>query len=99
MEVTPEAREKLREFLDDYGDGGFVRVSRLVAGGGCCARISLGVALDEDRDEENDLAFTLDGLPVVIDKNLHTTFPDIRIAFDEDNGIVVSQGQGLEADK
>jgi Fe-S cluster assembly iron-binding protein IscA len=92
MEVTQEAREKLREFLDDYGDGGFVRVSRLMTGGGCCAKLSLGVALDEDRDEENDLAFTLDGLPVVIEKNLHAAFPDIRIAFDENDGIVVSPG-------
>jgi Fe-S cluster assembly iron-binding protein IscA len=92
MDVTPEAREKLRKFLDDYGDGGFVRVSRFVTGGGCCARISLGVSLDDERNEEEDLAFTLDGLPVVIEKSLYAVFPDIRIAFDEDNGIVVSQG-------
>jgi Fe-S cluster assembly iron-binding protein IscA len=92
MQVTPEAREKLREFLDDHGDGGFVRVSRLITGGGCCARISLGVSLDEGCDEENDFVFTLDGLPIVIEKSLHAASQDIRIAFDEDDGIVVSHG-------
>ncbi|MDR3299217.1 MAG: hypothetical protein LBU43_04260 [Candidatus Accumulibacter sp.] len=91
MEVTQNAREKLREYLDDYGDGGFVRVARFVTGGGCCAKLKLGVTLDEDRDEENDLLLTFDGLPVVIEKSLHAALPDIQIAFDEEEGIVVSE--------
>ncbi|MDR0563779.1 MAG: hypothetical protein LBG78_02425 [Azoarcus sp.] len=93
MEVTKEAREKLAEFLVDYGEGGFVRVARLLTGGGCCAKLKLGVSLDEERDEENDLFFSLDGLPVVINKSPHETIQDIRIAFDEDEGIVVSAGE------
>ena len=32
MKVTPEAREKLQEFLQDYDDG-FVRVARLASSG------------------------------------------------------------------
>jgi Fe-S cluster assembly iron-binding protein IscA len=90
MEITQEAREKLREFLEDYGDGGFVRVSRLVSGGGCCAKLTLGVSLDDERNEEEDLLFTVDGLPVVIDKSLYAAIPEVEIAFDEDSGIVVS---------
>ncbi|MDR3158588.1 MAG: hypothetical protein LBU11_06185 [Zoogloeaceae bacterium] len=90
MKITPEAREKLREFLEDYGEGGFVRVARLVTGGGCCAKLSLGVSLDEDRHEEEDLLFTIDGLPVVIEKSLHAAIPEVEIAFDEERGIVVA---------
>jgi Fe-S cluster assembly iron-binding protein IscA len=92
VEVTKEAREKLLEFLEDYGDGGFVRVARLVTGGGCCANIRLGASLDEDHDEEKDMLFTLEGLPVVIEKSVHAAFSEIRIAFDENDGIVVSSG-------
>jgi len=89
MEITQEAREKLREFLEDYGDGGFVRVSRLVSGGGCCAKLTLGVGLDDERNEEEDLLFTVDGLPVVIQKSLYAAIQELEIGFDEDRGIVV----------
>ena len=33
MQVTPEARQKLLEFLEDYDDG-FVRVAKIATGGG-----------------------------------------------------------------
>ena len=49
MKITREAHDKLLEFLEEYGDGGFVRVSRLVTGGGCCAKPSLGVSLDDEQ--------------------------------------------------
>ena len=91
MQVTPEAREKLRDFLEDYGDG-FVRVGRLATGGACCAKLTLGVTLDEDKDEENDLAFSIDGLPVVIDKALHDSLTEVLVAYDPEKGIVVSAG-------
>ncbi|MDR1935594.1 MAG: hypothetical protein LBS49_08455 [Candidatus Accumulibacter sp.] len=97
MEITPEASEKLREFLDDYGNGGFVRVSRLVTGGGCCAKLSLGVSLDDEHHEDEDLLFTIDGLPVVMEKSLHAAIPEIEIAFDEDIGIVVSDKNAAPA--
>jgi Fe-S cluster assembly iron-binding protein IscA len=97
MKITREAHEKLREFLEDYGDGGFVRVSRLVTGGGCCAKLSLGVGLDEERNEEEDLLFTIDGLPVVIGKSLYAVIPELEIAFDEERGIVVSGKSAVEA--
>jgi Fe-S cluster assembly iron-binding protein IscA len=93
MHVTPEAREKLREFLRDYDDG-FVRVARVTTGGACCAKLTLGVTFDEERDEANDLLFTIDGLPVVIEKDLHESLPDVFIAFDREKGIVVSREAG-----
>jgi Fe-S cluster assembly iron-binding protein IscA len=97
MKITQEAREKLLEFLKDYGNGDFVRVSRLLTGGGCCAKLSLGVALDDERDEKEDLLFTVDGLPVVIGKSLYAAIPEIEIAFDEERGIVVSGKSAVEA--
>ncbi|MDR1163217.1 MAG: hypothetical protein LBM17_05195 [Candidatus Accumulibacter sp.] len=96
MEITREAHERLREFLDDYGNGGFVRVSRLVTGGACCAKLSLGVSLDEERNEEEDLLFSIDGLPVVIEKSLYAAIADVVIVFDTDRGIVVV-GNGRNA--
>jgi len=33
MQITPEAREKLLEFLVNYDDG-FVRVAKIATGGG-----------------------------------------------------------------
>jgi Fe-S cluster assembly iron-binding protein IscA len=95
MKVTQEAREKLREFLEDYGDGGFVRVSRLVSGGGCCAKLNLGVSLDDERNEENDLFFAIGDLPIVIEKNLHAALPEIEISYDEDRGIIVSNNNAV----
>jgi Fe-S cluster assembly iron-binding protein IscA len=97
MKITQEAHEKLREYLEDYGNGGFVRISRLVTGGGCCAKLSLGVGLDEERNEEEDLLFTIDGLPVVIGKSLYAAIPEIEIAFDEERGIVVFDKSAVEA--
>jgi len=96
MEISREAREKLAEFLEDYGDGGFVRVARLVTGGGCCAKLSLGVSLDDEKNEAEDLVFSLDGLPVVIDKSLHAALPEIEIAFDAERGIVVNAQSAAE---
>ena len=89
MNITPEAKEKLREFLQDNDDS-FVRVANVPIGAGCAAKFSLGVTLDEDKDEDNDLTFTFDDLPVVIDKDLHESLGDLVIGFDPDKGITVS---------
>lgn len=91
MDIAPEAREKLAQFLQDYDDG-FVRVARLATGGACCARLTLGVTVDEEKDEDNDLSFSVDGLPVVIEKGLYESLKDIRIGFEPDSGITVSAG-------
>lgn len=90
MKITLEAKEKLEEFLRDYGNGGFVRVAHLSSGGGCSAKLALGVTLDEDKDDEADLAFSLDGLPVVIEKTVYETLKDCSIVLDNEKGITVS---------
>ena len=89
MKVTQEARERLEEFLQDYNDG-FVRIARLTTGGACCATLTLGVTLDEEKDEDNDLSFSVDGLPIVIEKTLLESLKDVAIAFDSEKGITVS---------
>ena len=89
MKLTPEAKEKLEAFLQDYDDG-FVRVARLATGGACCTKLTLGVTLDEEKDEANDLSFSVDGLPVVVEKELYESLKDVCIAFDPDKGITVS---------
>jgi len=89
MDITPEAKEKMKEFLQD-NDESFVRVANVPIGSGCAAKFALGVTLDEDKDEDNDLTFTFDGLSVVIDKDLHESLGDLLIGFDPDKGITVS---------
>lgn len=89
MQITPQAKGKLAEFLEDYNDG-FVRVARMTKGGSCCATLVLGVTLDEEFDDDNDLRFDLDGLPVVIEKSLNESLENVNIAFADDQGIVVT---------
>lgn len=89
MIITPEAREQLLKFLQDC-DESFIRVGRQALGGGCSVKLSLGVTLDEDFDEEDDLKLDIDGLPVVIDKNLAEAMERARISFEEGKGVVVS---------
>lgn len=88
MKVSAEAKKLLSEFLEDNEEG-FIRVGRVTVGGGCCAKILLGVSVDEDFNEEDDLKFEVDGLPVVIEKSLNEQLKDISIEVDPDSGIVV----------
>ena len=48
------------------------------------------MTLDEDKDEDNDLTFTFDGLSVVIEKELYATIKNPVIGFDADKGITVA---------
>ena len=48
------------------------------------------MTLDEEKDEDNDLSFSVDGLPIVIEKNLYESLKDVTIAFDPEKGITVS---------
>ena len=89
MNITPAAKEKLVEFLQDYDDG-FVRVGRLTSGGACCAQLTLGVTLDDEKDEDNDYAFSVEGLPVVVEKDLYDSLKDSVIDYDQSKGITIS---------
>jgi Fe-S cluster assembly iron-binding protein IscA len=89
MNITPGAKEKLKEFLQD-NDGSFVRVAKISCGAGCGAKTSLGVTLDEDKNEADDLAFTFDALTVVVEKELYASLKEPVIDFDADKGITVS---------
>lgn len=92
MHITPEAREKLKEFLEDC-DGSFIRVGRQTVGGGCSLKISLGVTLDDAFDENDDIKLDVDGLTVVIDKNLREPLESAVISLEEGKGITVSCGR------
>lgn len=92
MRITPEACENLRNFMQNH-EGGFVRVARLTTGGACCARLTLGVTLDEERDAENDLLFTVETLPIIIEKDLYSSLADVCISFEQEKGIIVSHNE------
>lgn len=92
MRITPEAKEKMAEFLEGC-EGAFVRVGRQVSGGGCSVKLSLGVTLDDVFDEQDDIRQDIDGLTVVIDRKLQDSLRDAVILFEEGKGIVVSCGK------
>lgn len=48
------------------------------------------MTLDDTFDEEDDLRLEIDGLPVVVDKALHTSLENAVITVEPDKGIVVS---------
>ncbi len=93
MTISPEAQAIFREMLADYDEGAFLRVGQIPCGGGCCgARLIFGVTIDEDFSEEGDARLDVDGLTVVMDKNLLCEADAISITVDPEKGVVVSRG-------
>lgn len=89
MQISPEALAAMRDSLEGYDDG-FIRVNQMTVGGGCCSKLILGVTLDEEFNDEDDLRFEEEGLPIVIEKRLYDTLKDLRINLDPEEGIVVT---------
>ncbi|WP_027176528.1 MAG: hypothetical protein ACEB74_15035 [Desulfovibrio aminophilus] len=89
MRITPEAKEKMIEFLDGCGDS-FIRVGRQACGGGCSVKLNLGVTLDDAFDEKEDMKLDIDGLTIVVDRILYESMRDAVISIEEGKGIVVS---------
>ena len=91
MIISPEAKNVFQEMLES-SDEGFLRVGQITAGGGCGAKILFGCSIDEEFNEEDDVRFDVDGIPVVMDKNLAGEFDTISISIDPEKGVVVSRG-------
>ena len=60
--------EKLRGMLADEDEGVCVRLREYKVGGGCHAKIVLGLGMDEP-DEEEDVQTEIDGIPFVAEKD------------------------------
>ena len=88
MKISAEAKTFLRDAL--YDDECFVRVGQITVGGACCAKLILGVTIDEEFDEDEDIRQEIDGLPVVISRQLNDTLKDISLDFVPDKGVVVN---------
>ena len=89
MKISAEARTCLAEFLEDAEDS-FIRVGQTTVGGGCCSRPILGVSIDDEFHEDDDLRMDVDGIPVVIDRHLNERLGEISIDVDPDKGIVIN---------
>lgn len=89
MQISSEALDAMRDSLEGY-DNGFIRVSQMAVGGGCCSKLLLGVTLDEEFNDEEDIRLEEGGLPIVIEKQLYNTLKDLRINLDPEEGIVVT---------
>lgn len=89
MKISAEARTCLAEFLEDAEDS-FIRVGQTTVGGGCCSRLILGVSIDDELHEDDDLRMDVDGIPVVIDRHLNERLGEISIDVDPDKGIVIN---------
>lgn len=88
MKISPEAKIFLAEFLED-NEGGFLRISQITVGGGCCAKLVLGVSIDSEFNANDDLKLDIEGLLIVIEKDLHKRFNDISIEISPESGLVV----------
>ena len=88
MIVSNEAKKYFEEFLSDY-DEGFIRVGRICVGGGWSSKIILGVSIEEDFNDDDDIRIEIGGLPFALDKSLSNIADKIRIEVDPDKGIVV----------
>lgn len=88
MNIVPEAQDFLRELLADNSEA-FIRVGRVTVGGGCCAKINLGVTIDENFNEDDDIRQDVNGIPVVTEKAFSNLFTDVRIEIEPDQGLVV----------
>ncbi|MDA3969749.1 MAG: IscA/HesB family protein [Desulfobulbaceae bacterium] len=78
LEVTESALTNVKDYLDQQKIDSAIRVS-LMSGG--CAGPSLGLAIDETKD--NDHTFDHDGVSFVVDKGLATTCGAIKVDFIE----------------
>ena len=90
MEITPIAIQKLQEFAEDF-DAPYPRVGPIASGGGCSAKIQLGVSLDDSiQDDDEQLAFG--DLTVLVNKQFYQSVGGkLKIDFVEDQGIVVER--------
>ena len=87
MHISPQAVEKISEFISGYDDPK-VRIAQVTVGGGCCAKMQLGVTLEEDVEDEDEL-FVVDGISFVIDRALKEGLGEIVVDFSPEQGIVV----------
>ncbi len=87
MKITLEAQEILKDILED-NEGGFIRIGRLTIGAGCSIKIKLGATIDESFDEGDDIRQEVDGLPIVVEKNLQDSLEEATIGIG-DEGITV----------
>ena len=60
--------DKLRGMLEDEEEGTCVRLREYKVGGGCHAKIMLGLGMDEP-DEDDDVRMDIDGVPFVAEKD------------------------------
>ena len=88
MQISPQAVEKITEFIAGYDDAK-VRIAQVTVGGGCCAKMQLGVTLEEDVEEEDEL-FVVEGISFIIDRALKEGLGEIAVDFSPERGIVVS---------
>jgi Fe-S cluster assembly iron-binding protein IscA len=87
MQISPQAVEKISKFISGYDDPK-VRIAQVTVGGGCCAKMQLGVTLEEDVEDEDEL-FVVDGISFVIDRALKEGLGEIVVDFSLEQGIVV----------
>jgi len=88
MKISAAAHSFLSDALSD--EESFIRVGLITVGGACSAKMVLGVSIDEDFNDEDDLRMMIDGLPVTITKQLNETVKDICLDFDPAKGVTIS---------
>lgn len=89
--VTPMAQKKLREFIKDF-ELPYVRIGRMTTGGGCCAKLKLGVTLDDSIRDSDQIVHEGD-LTILVEKSLLGLTTEYVVDF-VDNGLTVTITMG-----
>lgn len=90
LEVTEAAVTNIKEYLNQQNIDSAVRITMMSGG---CSGPSLGLALDEAKD--NDLTFEQDGMNFLVEKGLSETCGAIKVDFIESGSGCGCSGGGF----
>lgn len=95
VEISPEALKEIRNIMENKNipQGYGLRIG--VRGGGGCSAAGMNYMLGFDKKKETDKEFSLEGIPVFIEKSHFMYIIGTRVVFIDDNsqrGFVFEKG-------
>jgi iron-sulfur cluster assembly protein len=76
LEITEKASEMIKDFLKDKDD---IQAIRIMLSQGGCSGPSLGMALDESRDDDRE--FDDHGIRFIVEKSLYERVKPIKVDY------------------
>ena len=90
VSINDEMVQKLRAMLEEEDEGVCVRLREYKAGGGCHAKIILGLGMDE-MDEDEDEQIVIKEIPFVAEKDFLLKYgTDFALDFSDKKEVVLT---------